>query len=217
MHCIAFRVVQVWFYSEDSKTGSDPPTMASSSAPSTSRQLQIRLLSADPATSVPDTALSVPASVDPEGLNQLVHGLLREARGEGDYEEVGLAGRRFDFLLAEDFVRGSLSEALSSPAAVAKGLGEESLLDVHYVDSLPPPRPGREVSHDDWVGGVAVGNGHVLAACYDGTVTIFDAEGGDRRLTIPGHAGPAKSVAWISANEQEGGAWAEKKNGGECN
>ncbi len=97
---------------------------------------------------------------------------------------------RFDFLLCDDLVRGTLTEALSGPAASAAGLSEESVLELLYVDSRPPPEPKSSADHDDWVGGVsaAVG-GLVLTACYDGTVSIFDVGTGQKRLTIPGKVG----------------------------
>lgn len=38
---------------------------------------------------------------------------------------------------------------------------------------------------------------YVISACYDNTVSIWDIETGGKKLTIPGHCGPARAVAWI--------------------
>ncbi len=187
------------------KSGKVLTMAASVPSSSSSKQLQIRLLTWQEELAVPTTALSVPASIDRQGLDALVHGLLKEDRGEDAYEDAGLEDRKFDFLLADDFVRGPLSEALSSAASTAAGLTEESVLEVRYVDSRPPPEPQDSSDHDDWVGGVAARGKHVLTACYDGTINIFDAEGGERKLAIPGHEGPAKAVAWVSPPGEEGG------------
>ena len=40
-------------------------------------------------------------------------------------------------------------------------------------------------------------DGYVISACYDNTVSIWDIETGGKKLTIPGHCGPARAVAWI--------------------
>lgn len=173
----------------------DMASTSSSEAASTSsssRQLQIKLLTWDESVSVPTTALSVPASLKSDGLNQLVKGLLKETKDEEEYEQEGIERRTFDFLLGEDFVRGSLAEA-----AKDKGLTDENVLEVRYVDSRPPPEPLQSSDHDDWVGGVSCRNGQVLTACYDGTVNIFEAETGIKKLTIPAHSAPAKAVTWI--------------------
>ena len=39
---------------------------------------------------------------------------------------------------------------------------------------------------------------YVITACYDNTVSIWDIETGAKKLTIPGHCGPARAVAWIN-------------------
>ena len=83
--------------------------MASKASSSSSgRQLQVKLVTAKESLAVSDTAMTVPASVDPAGLNKLVHKLLEEERE--DYAESDLHQRRFEFILADDFIRGSLAE-----------------------------------------------------------------------------------------------------------
>ncbi len=168
--------------------------------PETSRQLQVRLLTWQQEIAVPDTVLSVPAAIQPQGLNQLVHKLLEEDRS--DYQEQ-LASKKFDFLLGEDFLRGPLDEA-----ATQVGARSEGVLELRYVDSLPPPEPHKNFNHDDWVAGVAAKGGFVLTACYDHTVNIFDIASGEKKLTIPGHQAPARAVAWVSLDDEGKGVFA---------
>ena len=39
---------------------------------------------------------------------------------------------------------------------------------------------------------------YVISACYDNTVSIWELETGAKKLTIPGHCGPARAVTWIN-------------------
>lgn len=43
----------------------------------------------------------------------------------------------------------------------------------------------------------------ILTGCYDNTVNLWDVSG-KHLLTIPGHAGPLKAVAWISIKDKIG-------------
>ena len=61
---------------------------------STSKQLQIRLSTPLEEVAVAGEVLSVPASIDPDGLNQLVRGLLREAKAGTDEEDEDGIGKR---------------------------------------------------------------------------------------------------------------------------
>ena len=60
------------------------------------------------------------------------------------------------------------------------------------------------MNHDDWVAGVACRGDYVLSACYDNTVAVWNKETGARLLTLPGHAGPARAVAWVSLDQDTG-------------
>lgn len=37
----------------------------------------------------------------------------------------------------------------------------------------------------------------ILTGCYDNTLHLW-TKSGDHHLTIPGHSGPVKDVAWVS-------------------
>ena len=60
------------------------------------------------------------------------------------------------------------------------------------------------MNHDDWVAGVACCGDYVLSACYDNTVSIWNKVTGAKLLTSPGHAGPARAVAWVSLDQETG-------------
>ena len=72
------------------------------------------------------------------------------------------------------------------------------------VFRLRPPEPSKSVNHDDWVAGVACSGDYVLSACYDNTVSIWNKVTGAKLLTSPGHAGPARAVAWVSLDQETG-------------
>ena len=42
---------------------------------------------------------------------------------------------------------------------------------------------------------------YVISACYDNTISIWELETGIKKLTIPGHCGPARAVTWIDLAE----------------
>jgi ribosome biogenesis protein YTM1 len=158
-----------------------------------SSQLQVRLRTHKAEIAVPNTTLSVPAKIDPEGLNKLVHALLKEDRRDDDVEDV-----KFDFVLLDDLLRGPLNDFLEAHQQVSKS---EVVYDIDYFESEPAPEPGQSTGHDDWVADVAARGQLVLTACYDNTVNIVNAQDGEKLLTIPGHSAPVRSVAWISMDE----------------
>lgn len=71
------------------------------------------------------------------------------------------------------------------------------MIELEYVEKYPSPKPEDSLIHDDWVAAVAGLNRYVLSGCYDNTVNIWTTEG-EKLLTIPGHSGPIKSVAWVA-------------------
>ena len=170
--------------------------MASSEEPGSSSQLQIKFLAADEALAVPSTTLSVPSSTSSDGLNKILQKLLEESCDDLDEEE--LAKKTFEFVVLDSFLRGSLAEFLEGRTEVSA----ESVLEITYLERNPPPNPEKNVNHDDWVAGVSVCKNYVLTACYDNTISIF--ERGEKKLTIPGHSGPARDVVWISLDEEAG-------------
>lgn len=158
------------------------------------QQVQVKLRTPDEKWSVPDTTLAVPFTVSPDGLTALVKGLLAEDGGDAEQADVA-----FDFIVCDELVRTTLGDALSQEVSAA-----EAVVEVTYVERLRPPEPSQSVNHDDWVAGVACRGDYVLSACYDNTVTVWRKSTGARLLTLPGHAGPARAVAWVSLDQDTG-------------
>lgn len=154
-------------------------------------QVQVKFKTADEKYSVADTTFSVPLSIQPDGLNNLVKKLL--AADESSLPE-------FDFFLLDDLLRGSLSDFLEGRDDIT----QESVLDILYQEKREAPKPQKNVNHDDWVAGVGACNGLILSACYDNTVNLWSAVDGSKKLTIPGHSGPVRAVAFIHVDPNTG-------------
>nr|CAD7570868.1 unnamed protein product [Timema californicum] len=103
----------------------------------------------------------------------------------------------FDFLINNQFLRVTLGEFLEE-----NGISSELALDIEYVEHLPPPEPQDCLMHDDWVSAVQVRGSWILAGCYDNTLHLWTTKG-KHHLTIPGHSGPIKAVAWVSLNDTQ--------------
>jgi len=158
------------------------------------KQVQIRLKTVHSEYAVPDTTLSVPVSVESEALNNLVKSLLRK-----DEDEIPT----FDFIIADDLLRTSLDVFLNNHDEISR----EIVLEILYVEQQSPPKPKKNVSHEDWVAGVSVLDSYIVSACYDNTVSIWmnsEKESGSKLLTIPSHVGPVRAVSWISLDEDFG-------------
>jgi len=163
---------------------------------SQTKQIQVKFVTTNEKWSVPDTTVTVPTSVSPDGLTSLVKGLLTEADTDFDVEEVG-----FDFIVFDQLIRTTLGDVIQAKEDVS---ASEAVVEVTYVERLRPPEPSKSVNHDDWVAGVACCGDYVLSACYDNTVSIWNKVTGAKLLTSPGHAGPARAVAWVSLDQETG-------------
>lgn len=62
--------------------------MATSMDTESSRQLQVRLVSTKEQFAVATTTLSVPANIDRDGLDKLVHKLLEEEGKDDDIDDI---------------------------------------------------------------------------------------------------------------------------------
>ena len=76
--------------------------------------------------SVPDTTVTVPTSVSPDGLTSLVKGLLTEADTDFDVEEVG-----FDFIVFDQLIRTTLGDVIQAKEDVS---ASEAVVEVTYVE-----------------------------------------------------------------------------------
>ena len=167
--------------------------MASTSGSET--QVQVKFKTVDESYAIPDTTLTVPGLASPSALTTLIKDLLAESAV--DLDDQRLQELDFDFILFDELIRTNISDVL----AAKEDVSGETVLNVTYIEKLRPPEPKKSVNHDDWVAGVSCMGQYVLSACYDNTVTIWDKDSGSKLLTIPGHAGPCRSVAWIDIQD----------------
>eukprot|EP00088_Acartia_fossae_P009879 TRINITY_DN14856_c0_g1_i1.p1 TRINITY_DN14856_c0_g1~~TRINITY_DN14856_c0_g1_i1.p1 ORF type:complete len:424 (+),score=78.62 TRINITY_DN14856_c0_g1_i1:35-1306(+) len=155
----------------------------------TDKEIQIRLKTELKDFSVEDAPFSVPFSIDPAGLNNLVKGLLTNCDNVPE----------FDWLCFNDLVRGKLSEHLSD----REDISTESVIVLEYVEKCEAPKPENTANHDDWVSACRINGDLVLSGCYDNTVNIWSLSG-EKKLVIPAHSGPVKAVDWIERTDGGG-------------
>jgi len=156
------------------------------SSDSSDQEFQVRLCTKLEKLSVADSTFNVPASINSEGLNALVHGLLENEESKTI---------EFEWLCLGELLRGKLSEHVNH----RNDITGETVLELEYIEKNLPPEPQISANHDDWVSGVAVLGNLVLTGCYDNTVNLWTVEG-QKTLVIPSHSGPVKAVAWLNSN-----------------
>ncbi|CAB4055849.1 WDR12 [Lepeophtheirus salmonis] len=155
-------------------------------------KIQIRFVTDEPKYAVPSSELSVPASINSKGLNNLLKGLLEES----DTDEVP----EFSFIILNDILKDSLEAFFASKEDYVSSTSE-GVFEIRYSSKTPPPSPLSSSNHDDWVSSVCTMGSLALSACYDGTLSLWDLSTDTRLLTIPAHGPqPAKSYD-LSANE----------------
>lgn len=155
-------------------------------------QIQIRFSTKQEQYAVPDLPFAVPAGITPSELNVLVNELVKENRSDITSKI------DFDFLVCGEFLRQPLNELLEE-----RNVSYEEVVAVEYVEQHPTPEPMDCLMHDDWVSAVQVRNSWILTGCYDNTLHIW-TKTGSHHLTIPGHSGPVKAVAWVSLTPSVG-------------
>lgn len=155
-------------------------------------QIQAKFFTKDERYSVPDAPFSISGNTTSEQLSSLINALLREAQptDENENEEP-----TFDFLIEGELLRQTLQEHLE-----AHNIAQEKVVLVEYVEKCPPPLPIDTLVHDDWVSAVHTSDAGILSGCYDNSLHLWDLSG-SRKLLIPGHSGPVKSVKWISVGD----------------
>ncbi|XP_039296742.1 ribosome biogenesis protein WDR12 homolog [Nilaparvata lugens] len=164
--------------------------MASTSTYSSGTQIQIRFVTKQEKYSVPDTPFAVPCSIASDELNALLKELLNETSIDDSHKSV-----LFDFAISNVLLRQPLDKHVSEV-----GLSTENVIDIEYFEKFPSPEPEDCLMHDDWVSSVHVKGNWILSGCYDNNVYLWTKKG-KHILTIPGHTGAVKSVAWVSQND----------------
>lgn len=142
---------------------------------------------------VPGASVVVGLHSNPAKLNEIVHAFIRQ--GSDPSRELP----RLDFVVEGQLLVGKLRDRLEE-----SGRSLEGVVEVEYLEKLPPPTPKDSLHHDDWVSAVHTTDQWLLTGCYDNTLHLWSVQGlaegqGDRahRLTIPAHRAPVKAVTWI--------------------
>ncbi|XP_059472358.1 ribosome biogenesis protein WDR12 homolog isoform X2 [Neocloeon triangulifer] len=157
-------------------------------AGSSDAQLQIKLVTKQSTYAVPDIPYSVPSEIVCGELNSLVNELLTETHGGAVVE--------FDFLVGGELLRTHLSEHLSE-----RQVSAEEVVLVEYVERFPAPEPQDCLEHDDWVSATQASGEWILSGSYDSTLHLWSRKG-THLLTIPGHTGAVKAVAWVETADK---------------
>ncbi|KAG0714287.1 Ribosome biogenesis protein WDR12 [Chionoecetes opilio] len=129
-------------------------------------------------------------------LNELLHVFIRQ--GTQASRELP----KFEFVVEGQLLVGKLGLHLEERERSLEGV-----VEVEYLEKLPPPTPKDSLHHDDWVSTVHASKQWLLTGCYDNTLHLWSMEGlaagqGDRahRLTIPAHRAPVKAVTWLNGD-----------------
>ena len=112
-------------------------------------QIQVKFRTTNEKYAVPDTTISIPTTIECEGLNKLIKNLLDESSSSDIENEISKV--QFDFILLDELIRGSLSDVLSTKEDVSF----ETVFEILYIEKQRPPDPKKNVNHDDWVAGVS--------------------------------------------------------------
>ncbi|ELT91178.1 hypothetical protein CAPTEDRAFT_178717 [Capitella teleta] len=147
--------------------------------------VQAKFFTKQKGISVPDSPFSIPYNVGVIELSSLINSLL----SQDEAESRGLVN--FDFLVDGEFLREPLNQFLQRKEA-----STESVIDIEYLERQPAPEPEDALVHDDWVAALAASQDYILTGCYDNVVRVWNTEG-DLLMTIPGHSGPVKCLAWL--------------------
>lgn len=146
---------------------------------------------------VPGASVAVPATMDLEGLNEIVGTMIKQANG--DIGELP----HFDFIVAGQLLTCNLGDRLTE-----EGLSLEVVVEAEFLETHPPPTPQDSLQHDDWVSTLQCCEDWMATGCYDNTVHLWDLDGlakgkGEHahKLTIPAHRAPVKSLTWVNTKE----------------
>eukprot|EP00466_Bigelowiella_natans_P017694 jgi/Bigna1/79288/fgenesh1_pg.61_\ len=191
--------------------------------------IQVRFMTRDSQVEVPGEPISVPLKLNTKGLSEIVNALagggededMEDQEEEEDKKDLAMKGRKFDFLIDGEFLRGTLaayakSRLSSGAASTADGSSSspfslEKVLVLEYTESMPPPNKGPIATHPDWVSALHCSTAldglppppYALASgCYDGCVRVYTKPARDAFKRPPdaqvalaaAHSKPIKAV-----------------------
>ncbi|KAM1512053.1 hypothetical protein ACFX1Z_023657 [Malus domestica] len=130
---------------------------------------------------VPESSISIPASLTRFGLSTVVNNLITS--GNPDWES-----EPFDFLIKHELVRMSIEMFL-----LAKNISAERILEIEYIRAVVPRKEEEPSLHNEWVSAVDGSSPRFfLTGCYDGLGRVWKAPGACTHI-LEGHSGPVTS------------------------
>ncbi|XP_013399023.1 ribosome biogenesis protein WDR12 [Lingula anatina] len=150
--------------------------------------VQAKFFTKQPQFAVPDTPFSIPASVGQDELTDLINGILQT-------ESQDVSSTQFDFLINGEYLRVPLDKHMEQ-----KEISTETVVEIEYLERHPAPEPQDSLLHDDWVSCVRGSGNYILSGSYDNTLRMWNFKG-ESLITIPGHSGPVKAVAWVKQDD----------------
>uniref|UniRef100_A0AC35THE0 Ribosome biogenesis protein WDR12 homolog n=1 Tax=Rhabditophanes sp. KR3021 TaxID=114890 RepID=A0AC35THE0_9BILA len=116
-------------------------------------------------SSIPDKVFNLPTNGNVQNLNVLVNQLLSEEKDEWN-------GVTFDFLVEKAIISDTLQEFIEENEICIEGV-----LKIECIGKENPPRPDKDMPHNDWVSSVKVSDKYIFSATYDGNLNIWDHDG----------------------------------------
>merc|ERR1712139_623541 len=123
-------------------------------------EIQIRFNSAD-YPQINSQSISIPRSSNSKQLKALVEGLIQNK----------LEKKEFDFLVESELLRGDINQHLTE-----NEIETDKELEITVLEKQAAPVPEHTYNGEDWISDIKIKGEIVLAAAYDGTLTLWDAE-----------------------------------------
>uniref|UniRef100_A0A0K0EKJ9 Cir_N domain-containing protein n=1 Tax=Strongyloides stercoralis TaxID=6248 RepID=A0A0K0EKJ9_STRER len=122
--------------------------------------IAVSFFSGDPILIIPDDVFNIPTSSDVKKLNLLV----QTAIDNNDID--------FNFIVDSVLITSTIDNYLTECGKTIEGC-----LKIECIGKQNPPRPDKDIPHNDWVGAVKVTNNYIISGTFDGVVNVFDHSG----------------------------------------
>ncbi|CAF3311050.1 unnamed protein product [Rotaria socialis] len=155
--------------------------------------LQIKFITKLQKFSVPDTTLVIPCSTTNSQLDAILKGLLQRTVSSNVLSKL-----LFDFLCFNKLIRSSLEEHIKEKDESLL----ETIIEIEYIEKFQGPQPEDALIHDIWILDCQALSDSILVASYDTKVHLWNNQR-EHIASLPGHAAPVRSLAFIYSDEGE--------------
>uniref|UniRef100_A0A0K0FVP7 Ribosome biogenesis protein WDR12 (inferred by orthology to a human protein) n=2 Tax=Strongyloides TaxID=6247 RepID=A0A0K0FVP7_STRVS len=138
--------------------------------------IAVSFFSKDPSLKIPDDTFNIPISSDVEKLNLLIQAAVDDC------------DVNYDFIVGDVIITNTIDNYLTEAGKTIEGC-----LKLECIGKQNPPRPDKDIPHNDWVGAVKVTNNYILSGTFDGVLNIFD-HGGQNLLKKELSSDPIKCM-----------------------